>query len=103
MTLLRQKSNLLRTPLPEQEHATTAIVCRAGERRGVAVTGALEEALRRLKSGMTRVLASIPILHFDEQSWSGDRMNFRVRALGQVASGTVDVADDNVRLEISLD
>jgi hypothetical protein len=24
-----------------------------------------EEALRRLKSGMTRVLASIPILHFD--------------------------------------
>ena len=60
-----------------------------------------EEALRRLKSGMTRVLASIPILHFDEQAWSGDRMNFRVRALGQ-ASGTVDVADDNVRLEITL-
>ena len=29
-------------------------------------------------------------------------MNFRVRALGQVASGTVDVADDNVRLEITL-
>jgi hypothetical protein len=61
-----------------------------------------EEALRRLKSGMTRVLASIPILHFDEQAWSGDRMSFRVRALGQVASGTVDVADDNVRLEITL-
>ena len=36
------------------------------------------------------------------QAWSGDRMNFRVRALGQVASGTVDAADDNVRLEITL-
>src|ERR1700682_1285834 len=61
-----------------------------------------EEPLRRLKSGMTRVLASIPILSFDEQAWSGDRMNFRVRALGQVASGTVDVAEDSVRLEITL-
>jgi hypothetical protein len=29
---------------------------------------------------MTRVLANIPILHFDEQAWSGDRMTFRVRA-----------------------
>jgi hypothetical protein len=61
-----------------------------------------EEALRRLKSGMSRVLGNIPILTFDEQAWSGDRLNFRVRSLGQVASGTLDVADDNVRLEITL-
>ena len=61
-----------------------------------------EEALRRLKSGMARVLGGIPVLKVDEQTWSGDRMSFKVRALGQVASGTVDVAEDNVRLEVTL-
>ena len=29
-------------------------------------------------------------------------MIFRVRALGQAASGLVDVADDHVRLEVTL-
>jgi hypothetical protein len=29
-------------------------------------------------------------------------MDFRVRALGQVAAGTVRVGDDNVRLEVTL-
>ena len=29
-------------------------------------------------------------------------MIFRVRALGQVASGQVDVADDHVRVEVTL-
>jgi hypothetical protein len=29
-------------------------------------------------------------------------MMFRVRALGQAASGQIDVADDHVRLEVTL-
>jgi hypothetical protein len=29
-------------------------------------------------------------------------MMFRVRALGQAASGYIDVADDHVRLEVTL-
>jgi putative polyhydroxyalkanoic acid system protein len=29
-------------------------------------------------------------------------MNFRVRALGQAASGSLDVAEDHVRLEVTL-
>ena len=60
------------------------------------------EALRRLKSGMARATANIPLLKFDNQTWTGDRMAFRARALGQVASGTVDVGEDSVRLEVQL-
>jgi hypothetical protein len=61
-----------------------------------------EEAARRLKTGLTRAAASVPVLKVDEERWEGDRMIFRVRALGQVASGSVDVADDYVRLEVML-
>ena len=61
-----------------------------------------QEALRRLKSGMPRVLGGIPAMKVEEQAWTDDRLSFRVSALGQAASGTVDVGDDNVRLEVML-
>jgi Putative polyhydroxyalkanoic acid system protein (PHA_gran_rgn) len=61
-----------------------------------------EEATRRLKAGLTRVVSSIPVLKVDEERWEQDRMVFRVRALGQAASGHLDVADDHVRLEVTL-
>jgi hypothetical protein len=61
-----------------------------------------EEASRRLKAGLTRAASSIPALKVDEERWDGDRMIFRVRALGQAASGHLDVADDHVRLEVTL-
>ena len=61
-----------------------------------------EEATRRLKAGLTRVATSVPVLTVDEERWEGDRMDFRVRALGQAASGHLDVADDHVRLEVTL-
>jgi hypothetical protein len=61
-----------------------------------------EEATRRLKEGLTRVASSVPVLHVDEARWEGDRMIFRVRALGQAASGHLDVAEDHVRLEVTL-
>ena len=61
-----------------------------------------EEARRRLQAGLTRATASVPVLHVDEESWDGDRMIFRVRALGQAASGHVDVEDDHVRVEVTL-
>lgn len=61
-----------------------------------------EEATRRLKTGLTRAASSIPVLKVDEERWEGDHMMFRVRALGQVASGHLDVADDHVRLEVTL-
>jgi Putative polyhydroxyalkanoic acid system protein (PHA_gran_rgn) len=61
-----------------------------------------EEATRRLKAGLTRAASSIPVLKVDEERWDGDRMIFRVLALGQVAAGHLDVADDHVRLEVML-
>ena len=61
-----------------------------------------DEATRRLKTGLTRAASSIPVLKVDEERWDGDRMMFRVRALGQAASGHIDVADDHVRLEVTL-
>lgn len=61
-----------------------------------------EEATRRLKGGLTRAAASVRVLSVDEERWEGDRMFFRVRALGQAASGQIDVADDHVRLEVTL-
>jgi hypothetical protein len=61
-----------------------------------------EEAIRRLKEGMTRAASSVPILHIDETRWEGNRMVFRVSAIGQLASGQVDVADDHVRVEVTL-
>jgi Putative polyhydroxyalkanoic acid system protein (PHA_gran_rgn) len=60
------------------------------------------EAVRRLKTGLTRAAASVPVLKVDEERWEGDRMVFRVRALGQAASGHLDVAEDHVRLEVTL-
>jgi hypothetical protein len=61
-----------------------------------------EEATRRLKAGLTRAASSIPVLKVDEERWEQDRMIFRVRALGQAASGHLDVADDHVRFEVTL-
>lgn|SRR5437868_6132775 len=61
-----------------------------------------EEASRRLRNGLTRAASNVPTLTVDEERWEGDRMIFRVRALGQAASGQVDVADDHVRVEVVL-
>ena len=61
-----------------------------------------EEAIRRLQGGLTRAASSFPILKVDEERWDNDRMIFRVRAIGQAASGHIDVEDDHVRLEVTL-
>ena len=61
-----------------------------------------DEATRRLKEGLTRAASSIPVLKVDEERWEDNRMIFRVRAFGQAASGHLDVAEDHVRLEVTL-
>jgi Putative polyhydroxyalkanoic acid system protein (PHA_gran_rgn) len=61
-----------------------------------------EEAMRRLKTGLSRAASSVPVLSVDEERWEDNRMVFRVRALGQAASGHVDVADDHVKVEVVL-
>ena len=45
-----------------------------------------EEAMRRLKTGLSRAASSVPVLSVDEERWEDNRMMFRVRALGQAAA-----------------
>ncbi|MGL9621919.1 polyhydroxyalkanoic acid system family protein [Bradyrhizobium sp. U531] len=61
-----------------------------------------EEAARRLKTGLGRAAASIPVMQVEEERWTGDSMAFRIRALGQIATGQVDVADDHVKVQVVL-
>ncbi|WP_298242490.1 polyhydroxyalkanoic acid system family protein [uncultured Bradyrhizobium sp.] len=61
-----------------------------------------EEAVRRLKTGLGRAAASIPVMQVEEERWTGDSMAFRIRALGQIATGQVDVADDHVKVQVVL-
>jgi len=61
-----------------------------------------EEALRRVKPALGKAASSFPVLAVEEETWSGDRLSFRVRALGQVAAGNVEVAEDHVQLEVTL-
>jgi hypothetical protein len=61
-----------------------------------------EEAMRRLKTGLSRAATSVPVLSVDEERWEDNRMIFQVRALGQAAAGHVDVAEDHVQVEVVL-
>jgi hypothetical protein len=62
-----------------------------------------EEALRRLKNGLGQAGASFGhLFSIPEETWIDNHLQFRVSALGQTASGSIDVADDHVRLEMFL-
>ena len=62
-----------------------------------------QEAVRRLKHGLGQARTSYShLLTVDEEVWNGDSLTFRVRALGQSAGGSIDVAEDHLRLEVSL-
>jgi hypothetical protein len=62
-----------------------------------------DEAVRRLKSGLGAARARFGhLFSVQEETWTGDHLQFRVSALGQVASGAIDVRDDHVHLEVTL-
>lgn len=61
-----------------------------------------DEAARRLKSGLARAASNVPMVKIEDERWNGDRLDLRVRAMGQVASGHVDVLDDRVNVEVTL-
>jgi hypothetical protein len=62
-----------------------------------------EEAVRRIKSGLTTARAHYSaLLAINEETWTGDQLAFRVSAVGQSATGLIDVADAHVRLEVTL-
>ena len=62
-----------------------------------------QEATHRLKTGLGDARANYgQLLAIEEEIWSGDSVQFRVRALGQSANGKIDVFDDHVLLEVTL-
>src|SRR5271155_2636853 len=62
-----------------------------------------DEALRRLKSGLTTARANYGhVFSMQEEVWAGDRLQFAITALGQSAHGTIDVAEDQVHLQVFL-
>ena len=61
-----------------------------------------DEALSRIKGALGEASSSFPALYVEQETWTGDRMDFRVRALGQVAAGNVQVGEQDVRLEVTL-
>jgi Putative polyhydroxyalkanoic acid system protein (PHA_gran_rgn) len=62
-----------------------------------------EEALRRLQNGLTNLTSGFgPAFKLIEQTSSGDDLDFRISAFGQAISGQVRVADDHIRLQLSL-
>jgi hypothetical protein len=62
-----------------------------------------DEAARRIKAGIGRARGEFTrLLSVEEETWSGDRLTFRVSALGQRAAGFIDVYEGAVRLEATL-
>ncbi len=61
-----------------------------------------DEAVRRLKGGLAKATTTLPMFSLDEEVWTGDIMQFRMSAMGHQAFGNVDVAEDNVRIEVTL-
>ena len=62
-----------------------------------------EEAKRRLQTGIAGLKETygnkIAVV---EDTWSGNRLDFRVTALGQGATGSIEVEQDRVTLAVQL-
>jgi Putative polyhydroxyalkanoic acid system protein (PHA_gran_rgn) len=62
-----------------------------------------DEAARRLKSGLSGARTNFAHLFIiQEETWTGNRLDFQVRALGQSVSGIIEVFDDCVNVQLVL-
>jgi putative polyhydroxyalkanoic acid system protein len=62
-----------------------------------------DEAVRRIKSGFTGARAHFAhLLTISEEAWDDNRLSFHASALGQQASGLIDVRDTQVVLTVQL-
>jgi len=61
------------------------------------------EATRRLKEGFARTQGQLgPMISMEQETWDGDTVHFRMRALGQAAAASIEVLEDVLRIEVSL-
>jgi hypothetical protein len=62
-----------------------------------------DEALRRIKDGLGRAKGEFAwLLSIDQDVWTGDRLSLRASALGQTATGFIDVYETSARVEVTL-
>jgi putative polyhydroxyalkanoic acid system protein len=61
------------------------------------------EATRRLKDGLARTKGHLgALISVEQEVWSGDTLQFQMRALGQTAAGSIEVREDSLRIEVTL-
>ena len=61
------------------------------------------EAVRRLKEGFARTNGHLgAMIAIEQETWQGDTLRFRMRALGQTAAVSIEVLDEALRIEVSL-
>ena len=61
------------------------------------------EAVRRLGEGLARANGHLgAVIAVEQETWQGDTLRFRMRALGQTAAASIEVLEDALRVEVSL-
>ena len=61
------------------------------------------EAIRRLKEGFARTNGHLgPMIAMEQETWEGDTLRFRMRALGHTAAASIEVLEDAMRIDVSL-
>jgi hypothetical protein len=62
-----------------------------------------DEALRRIKSGVTEARTSFTsLMTIQQEDWNDNTLTFRLSALAQQVAGTIQVAEDHVKLDVEL-
>ena len=62
-----------------------------------------DEAVRRLKEGFARTNGQLGgMIAIEQETWQEDALRFRMRALGQTASASIEVLEDALRIEVLL-
>jgi hypothetical protein len=61
------------------------------------------EAVRRVKEGLARTRGHLGgMIAIEQETWEGDTLRFRMRALGQRAAASIEVLEEELRIEMSL-
>jgi hypothetical protein len=62
-----------------------------------------EEAVRRLKTGLSTIRTNYSsLIAVDQEVWVGNKLNFSMRALGQPSSGSIEVFENHLQIEVTL-
>jgi len=89
---MRQSSRRVKQEAPLSQPLTINIPHQLGK----------DEARRRLETGFVKIEQQFAKQAQVDKTWDGDRMAFRAVAMGQTITGTLDVLEEAIRLEIVL-